>query len=54
MTEFVIAVNRNGVKQRVPAAWLEPGSPFRDDFRLPPSARPTPDPEPAEAEPDPS
>ena len=34
---FVEAVNRNGVKQVIPAAYLEPGSPFANDFRLPPS-----------------
>lgn len=39
MPTFVTAVNRNGVKQRIPIAWLDEGSPFADDFALPPSVR---------------
>lgn len=37
--DFVTAVNRNGVKQYIPRHWLDPDSPFADQFRLPPSAR---------------
>ena len=36
---FVTAVNRNGVKQRIPREWLNSNSPFARDFRLPPSAQ---------------
>lgn len=39
MPKFVLAVNSRGEKQRVPAAWLEDGSPFASDFKLPPSRR---------------
>lgn len=39
MPKFVEAVNANGVKQLIPAEWLEPGSPFADQFKLPPSTR---------------
>lgn len=39
MSDFVDVVNKNGVKQTVPAAWLEADSPFADQFKLPPSAK---------------
>lgn len=43
MSEFVEAVNKNGVKQTIPKHWLEDGGPFADQFRLPPSAKPEPE-----------
>lgn len=36
--QFTEAVNRNGIKQVIPKSWLEDGSPFAGQFRLPPSA----------------
>lgn len=39
MTKFVDAVNSNGVKQSIPADWLDPACPFAAQFRLAPSAR---------------
>lgn len=33
-SDFTEAVNANGVKQIVPKAWLEDGSPFHGQFRL--------------------
>jgi len=39
MPKFVEAVNANGVKQTIPADWLDVGSPFADQFKLPPSTR---------------
>lgn len=38
MSQFIEAVNKRGEKQRIPAAWLEEGSPFAKQFKLPPSA----------------
>ena len=38
-SKFVEAVNTNGEKQRIPAAWLADGSPFAGQFKLPPSGR---------------
>lgn len=32
--KFVDAVNRRGARQRIPAAWLAPGSPFADRFAV--------------------
>lgn len=39
MPKFVLAVNKRGEKQRIPAAWLENASPFSAEFKLPPSGR---------------
>ena len=39
MSEFITAVNANGEKQRIPSHWLEDGSRFAKNFRLPPSQR---------------
>lgn len=36
---FIEAVNSRGEKQRIPAHWLDEGSPFAADFKLPPSAK---------------
>lgn len=41
MSQFIEAVNANGVKQRIPAEWLEEGHPFAAQFSLPPSAVPS-------------
>lgn len=39
MSAFVTAVNKNGVEQRIPRAWLDDESPFAGDFRLSASQR---------------
>lgn len=39
MPKFIEAVNSRGEKQRIPAHWLDEGSPFAADFKLPPSAK---------------
>ena len=40
MSDFTVAVNSNGVKQRIPTAWLTHPI-LGSQFRLPPSARGT-------------
>ena len=39
MSKFVEAVNANGEKQFIPAAWLEEGHRFAGQFRKTPSAK---------------